>query len=152
MLHRVIAFIAGIALVSPSLVVGQTPSVCERLAGQLGLHKKTAPARYGENVPEWRRDMVGGLKGALLGGSAVTTLKLESVDDYYTPDELDEQCEAAVIGAECELKGPVVLHVRSKDREASVQLDEGEEAVFIVRNTKLICRDVPASDAGLARS
>ena len=141
MTRHFLAIAACAAVVASGPVTAQGPSPCARLATQIDLLEKTAPPRYGENVAEYRRDLVGGLKGALFGGSASASFKVEPVDETYTSEELEEQCRLAKKGAQCNLKGPIKFTVRTLDREGSVDMVEGERAYFEMRNTKLICRD-----------
>ena len=140
MIRHCFAIAACAALATSGPLTAQGPTVCERLAEQIGLHKKTAPPRYGENVPEWRLDLVGGLKGALIGGTATARIGTEPVDGNY--EGFEEQCKLAKRGATCDLSGPVLFRVETLDREGTVEIAEGERAYFEMRNTKLICRSV----------
>lgn len=142
MSRRFLAVAACVAVVASGPLNAQGETVCQRLAPQLELHEKTARIKGVGEVPEWRRDLVGGLKGALVGGSANAMFSLEGLDNTVSSADLSKQCEGTKKGVTCNLKGPVRFNIQSGEHDASVDLEEGENAVFEMRKTKLVCRDV----------
>jgi len=116
------------------------PSFCERLAPQLEMKEKTS--RKGGDT-RWEVDTLGGLKTFLVGGSTLVSFRIEPVGEPTVEayQRLEDTCQQEGKEMICTVAEPLNLKVQVKDVTAEVESLEGENAMVIMKGSRISCRD-----------
>lgn len=146
---RIIHYPAALILLycaAPGLAAGD--SFCRRVAPQLGAKPDEVIARNdaSDTTGELHVNLMGGLRAALLGGSAMVSFSVHPADedDMAEYKRLQNACQAASNGVLCKIKGPAKVRIGSPKGQLAAEVNADENVELQVRKSTLYCRDLKA--------
>lgn len=152
-MRRFSMVLAGLAAVSSfqaeTLAAETAPATgtfCQRIAAPLKLEISTD--RYGATVkePVYIHTQYS-FQAFMVGDSFPTSVQVEPADDTAVSDykRLQGMCAMVKKGIRCDLAGPAIFKTQTRYAGAKEPLAAGENAVFRLEGSTIICQDRPST-------